>query len=199
MEIGENKMAKVDSKKAKALADRGKFKPQENTDYPDPYSVLTYAAVRPYVNRSAASVAIWGDTLPSLIPPAFSVRFQELKTELDKAMRLNDHKEAQRLSASLCKALEVMDTTARSAGHLPPVIDGHIVQHGDSVYAFIASGSLREVRSRHPTWLVYHLSDVCAVLSGTFAATMAKVANSFPDAKITKYTPTALIEDDIDF
>lgn len=192
-------MSKAVSKKAKALADRGKFKPQENSAYPDPYSVLTYAAVRPYINRSAASVAIWGDTLPALVPPSFAVRFQELKTELDNHMRLNDHTEAQRVSASLCKALEVMDTTARSAGHLPPVIDGHIVQHGDSVYAFIASGSLREVRVKHPTWLVYHLSDVCSVLAGTFAETMAKIANSFPDAKITKYTPKSLIEDDIDF
>ena len=192
-------MAKAVSKKAKALADRGKFKPQENTAYPDPYSVLTYAAVRPYINRSAASVAIWGDTLPALVPPAFAVRFQELKTELDTHMRLNDHKEAQRVSTSLCKALEVMDTTARSAGHLPPVIDGYIVQHGDSVYAFIASGSLAQVRADHPTWLVYHLSDVCAVLAGTFAQTMAKVANAFPNAKITKYTPATSIEDDIDF
>lgn len=105
-------MAKAVSKKAKALADRGKFKPQENSAYPDPYGVLTYAAVRPYINRSAASVAIWGDTLPSLVPPSFAVRFQELKTELDNHMRLNDHTEAQRVSASLCKALEVMDTTA---------------------------------------------------------------------------------------
>mgnify|MGYP003670365436 CR=1 FL=1 len=62
-------MAKATTKKAKALAERGTFKPQENTEYPDPYSVLTYAAVRPYVSRSAASVAVWGDTLPSLVPP----------------------------------------------------------------------------------------------------------------------------------
>jgi len=65
-------------------------------------------------------------------------------------------------------------------------------------YAFIASGSVREVRAAHPTWLVYHLSDVAAVLSGTFAQTMAKVANAFPDAKITKYTPATSLEDDID-
>ena len=80
------------TKKEKALADRGKFKPQENTAYPDPYSVLTYAAVRPYINRSAASVATWGDTLPALVPPAFAVRYQELKIELDTHMRLNDLK-----------------------------------------------------------------------------------------------------------
>jgi hypothetical protein len=169
------------------LAERGTFKPQDNTDYPDPYSVLTYAAVRPYVSRSAASVAVWGDTLPSLVPPAFAVRYQELRDELDANMRNNVYKEAQRVAASLCKALDVMDEAARSAGHLPPVIDGHLVEHGDSTYAFIASGSVREVRTAHPTWLVYHLSDVAAVLSGTFAQTMAKVANAFPDAKITKY------------
>jgi hypothetical protein len=191
-------MAKATTKKAKALAERGTFKPQDNTDYPDPYSVLTYAAVRPYVSRSAASVAVWGDTLPSLVPPAFAVRYQELRDELDANMRNNVYKEAQRVAASLCKALDVMDEAARSAGHLPPVIDGHLVEHGDSTYAFIASGSVREVRTAHPTWLVYHLSDVAAVLSGTFAQTMAKVANAFPDAKITKYTPATSLEDDID-
>jgi len=72
-------MAKATTKKAKALAERGTFKPQDNTSYPDPYSVLTYAAVRPYVRGSAASVAVWGDTLPSLVPPAFAVRYQELR------------------------------------------------------------------------------------------------------------------------
>jgi hypothetical protein len=191
-------MAKATTKKAKALAERGTFKPQENTEYPDPYSVLTYAAVRPYVSRSAASVAVWGDTLPSLVPPAFAVRYQELRDELDANMRNNVYKEAQRVAASLCKALDVMDEAARTAGHLPPVIDGHLVEHGDSVYAFIASGSVRAVRTAHPTWLVYHLSDVAAVLAGTFAQTMAKVANAFPDAKITKYTPATSLEDDID-
>ena len=191
-------MAKAATKKAKALAERGTFKPQENTDYPDPYSVLTYAAVRPYISRSAASVAVWGDTLPSLVPPAFAVRYQELRDELDANMRNNVYKEAQRVAASLCKALDVMDEAARSAGHLPPVIDGHLVEHGGSVYAFIASGSVRAVRTAHPTWLVYHLSDVAAVLTGTFAQTMAKVANAFPDAKITKYTPATSLEDNID-
>jgi hypothetical protein len=180
----------------KAMAERGTFKREAESDT---YSHLVFTAVKPYVAADARSTSVWGDTLVGCVPPAYAVRFQELKEELDVHMRAGGHMAVQRVAQSLIKALEVMDERARADGHLPPVIDGHLCKHGDDVYCFLASGSLREVRKAHPTWLVYHISDVCAVLAGKFAQTMAAVANSFPDARVTKYTPTALIEDDIDF
>ena len=47
--------------------------------------------------------------------------------------------------------------------------------------------------------MVFHVSDVCAVLAGKFADMMAEVANNFPDARVMKFTATTPIEDDIDF
>jgi hypothetical protein len=178
------------------MTERGTFKREAEAET---YSRLVYAAVVPYVAADKRSASVWGDTLVECVPPAFAVRYRELKDELDVAMRAGEHVEAQTLAQSLIKALEVMDAKARADGHQPPVVDGYLCKHGDSVYCFLASGSLREVRSAHPGWLVYHVSDVCAVLAGKFADMMAEVANNFPDARVMKFTATTPIEDDIDF
>lgn len=180
----------------KAMAERGSFKVGSNSSYDKPYSHLVSAAVAPYVRASAASVSVWGDTLAGCVPPAFAVRYQQLKNELDGQMIAEDHAATQATAASLCKALQVMDTTARAAGHVPPVIDGHMVQHGDKVFAFLVSGDLGAVRRLHPLWSVYHLSDVCAVLSGRLDDTLANVVNSFPNARIVGIGP--LVQDAID-
>ena len=180
----------------KAMAERGTFKREAEAET---YGRLVYAAVVPYVAADKRSASVWGDTLVECVPPAFAVRYRELKDELDAAMRTGEHVKAQTSAQSLIKALEVMDAKARADGHQPPVVDGYLCKHGDSVYCFLASGSLREVRQARPSWLVYSVSDVCAVLAGKFADMMAEVANSFPDAKVTKFTPTTPLEDDIDF
>lgn len=168
----------------KAMAERGTFKVGSNSSYDKPYSHLVAAAVAPYVAASQASVSVWGDTLVGCVPPAFAVRYQQLKNELDGQMMAEDHDQVAATSASLCKALEVMAQTASAAGHKPPQIDGHLVQRGDTVYAFIASGDMRAVRRQHPSWVVWHVSDVAAALSGRLESMMAEVTTSFPDARV---------------
>ena len=187
-------MSATEAKK-KAMANRGKFDVGANSDYGKPYHYLTHVACKPYVKASADSVAIWGDTLLGCVPPAFAVRYAELKDELNVAMVGEKHQEVATVSASLVKALTVMDATARSAGHLPPVVDGHLCKWGDKVYCLLASGDISAVRRQHPSWLVYHISDVCALLSGR-ADSLQAVANAFPNARITRVGP--MIEDVID-
>tara|TARA_R110000850_G_scaffold26668_2_gene76123 strand:- start:308 stop:898 length:591 start_codon:yes stop_codon:yes gene_type:complete len=194
--VVKKKVAPKSAAAKKAMAERGTF---EREAAAEAYSHLVHTAVKPYVAASERSVGVWGDTLVGFVPPAFAVRHQELKELLDVAMREGQHVEAQRHAQSLIKALEVMDDKARADGHQPPVVDGYLCKHGDSVYCFLASGSLREVRSAHPKWLVYHVSDVCAVLAGKFAEMQAEVANNFPDARVVKFTATTAIVEDVDF
>lgn len=182
--------------KKKAMDNRGKYEVEANTAYGRPYSYLTLAAVKPWVKASADSVAVWGDTLPACVPPAFAVRFAELKAELDVAMIEEDAKEAAGIAASLVKALQVMDATARAAGHAPPAVDGHLCAWGDKVYCLLASGSIGDVRRKWPSWIVYHVSDVCALLSNRADEIMAPVTNAFPNARITRVGP--ITEDAID-
>lgn len=182
----------------KAMAERGTFKREADADT---YAPLVYAAVRPYVAASARSVAVWGDTLAECVPPAYAVRYRELKDELDCAMRASDVALTVAAAESLIKALEVMDANARASGHQPPAVDGVLCERGDKVYCFVISGSLSAIRQRWPTWLVYHVSDVCAIMENQWREMMAAidtVANAFPDAKVTRYTPTSL-EDRLDF
>ena len=67
----------------KAMAERGTFKVGSNSSYDKPYSHLVASAVAPYVAASKASVSVWGDTLVGCVPPAFAVRYQQLKNEQD--------------------------------------------------------------------------------------------------------------------
>jgi len=145
-------------------------------------------------------VAVWGDTLADCVPPAYAVRYRELKDELDYAMRVSDTALAVAAAQSLMKALEVMDANARASGHQPPAVDGVLCERGGKVYCFVISGSMSDIRKRWPTWLVYHVSDVCAMMESQWQDVMAavnKVADAFPDAKVTRYTPTSL-EDTLD-
>ena len=185
----------AEAAKKKAMQGRGKFDVGSNSTYGKPYHRLIHAAVAPWVKASADSVAVWGDTLPSCVPPAFAVRFAELKVELDVAMVEDDCKQSADIAASLVKAVAVMDATARAAGHLPPAVDGHLVKWGDTVYCLLASGDLGAVRRLHPSWVVYHVSDVCALLSSR-SDSLQEVANAFPSARITRVGP--MVEDVID-
>ncbi len=183
----------------KAIAERGTFKVGSNSSYDKPIDRSVFAAVMPYVRASKASVSIWGDTLVGFVPPAFAVRYDQLKNDLDVAMRGEDSKAAAAHATSLCKALEVMDATARANGHLPPVIDGHLVQYGEQIYAFIASGDLAQVRRGHPGWSVWPLADICAILDHRYKAMMDEVACAFPDARIVGIqTMGPIVEDDLD-
>jgi hypothetical protein len=188
-------MSATEAKK-KAMAERGTFDVGSNSDYGKPYHRLTLAAVAPFVRASADSVAIWGDTLLGCVPPAFAVRYRELQNQLDEAMVSELHQEAASAAASLVKALAVMDATARNAGHQPPEIDGHLVKWGDTVYCLLASGDISAVRRDHPSWVTYHVSDVCALLSARADDVLQAVANKFPGAKIVSVGP--MVEDVID-
>ena len=66
----------------KAMANHGTYQISANSDYGSPYHRLTKAAVAPWIKASADSVAIWIDTLPACVPPAFAVRYRELQTVL---------------------------------------------------------------------------------------------------------------------
>ena len=185
----------AEAAKKKAMAGRGKFDVGANSDYGKPYHHLSLVACKPYVKASADSVAIWGDTLVGCVPPAFAVRYAELKDELNVAMVGEKHQEAATVAASLVKALAVMDATARAAGHAPPAVDGHLCEWGDKVYCLVASGDVGAIRREHPSWVVYHVSDVCALLSARSDSLQA-VANAFPNARITRVGP--IVEDEID-
>ena len=185
----------AEAAKKKAMAGRGKFDVGANSDYGKPYHHLSLVACKPYVKASADSVAIWGDTLTGCVPPAFAVRYAELKDELNVAMVGESHQEAATVATSLVKALSVMDATARAAGHAPPAVDGHLCEWGDKVYCLVSSGDVGAIRRKHPSWIVYHVSDVCALLSARSDSLQA-VVNAFPNARITRVGPIA--EDAID-
>lgn len=191
-------MAKNTTKSAaakRAMANRGKFE-SKYTDYPDPIHYKVVAAVEPYTFASSAAAKVWGDTLVSCVPPAYALRYRELKGDLDAAMVAEDYTLCAELATSLIKALKMMNVKARQDGFEPPKIDGHICEWGGKIYCFLASGDLGAVRRERPGWLVYHLTDVCAVLSVRTDDMMASVVNHFPNAKITK---VRLYDDEINF
>ena len=179
----------------RTMADRGKFDTQ-NTDYDEPYDFRVSAAVNPYSAKSAASIAVWGDTLVESVPPAYALRYSQLQADLDVAMRGGDYQLCASLAASLIKAIDVMDEKARADGFKPPVIDGYIVAYGDKVYCFLASGSAQVVRRARPNWIVYHMTDVCAVMSVRTDEMMKAVVNEFPAAKIKS---VKMIDDEFSF
>ena len=90
----------------------------------------------------------------------------------------------------------MMNEKARADGFKPPQVDGHIVEWGGKIYCFLASGDAGALRKARPTWAVYHLDDVCAVLSVRTDEMMAAVVNKFPNAKITQ---VRLYDDEIPF
>ena len=166
-----------------AMANRGKFE-SKHTDYPDPIHYKVAAAVEPFTFASAAASKVWGGALASCVPPAYALRYRELKAELDVAMLADDCTLCAELAASLIKALKVMNVKARQDGFKPPQVDGHIAEWGGKIYCFLASGDVGAVRDARPTWAVYHISDICAVLSAHTDEMMAAVTNEFPEAKI---------------
>jgi len=166
-----------------AMANRGKFE-SKHTDYPNPIHYKVAAAVTPFSVAAARAAAVWADTLVDCVPPSYALRFRELKSELDVAMMADDFTLCADLATSLIKALKMMNQKARDDGFKPPQIDGHIVEWKDKIYCFLADGDVSAIRKARPSWTVYQLSDVCAVLSAQTDEMMAAVTNEFPAAKI---------------
>ena len=182
-------------KVAKARADRGKFD-SKHTDHAKPINRKVAAAVEPFTFASAAASKVWGDTLVNCVPPAYAVRYRELRDDLEGAMAAEDAALCVELATSLIKALKMMNLKARQDGHEPPKVDGHICDWGGKIYCFLASGDISAVRRSNPNWTVYHLSDVCAVLNALTDDLVAPVVNEFPKAKITA---VRMYDDEINF
>jgi hypothetical protein len=110
------KKAKPKSDKAKAaMANRGTFE-SKHTDYDKPIHYKVAAAVEPFTFASAAAAKVWGDTLVNCVPPAYALRYRELKGELNAAMVADDYTLCAQLATSLIKALKVMNVKARQDG-----------------------------------------------------------------------------------
>ena len=85
---------------------------------------------------------------------------------------------------------------ARQDGHEPPKVDGHIAEFKGKMYCFLASGDLAAVRRKYPTWAVYHISEVCAVMSVRTDEMMAAVTKEFAGARIVD---VRAFDDEINF
>ena len=180
---------------SKAMANRGTFD-ATHTNYSKPIHHKVEAAVRPYVAKSRKATMVWGDTLVECVPPAYAVRYEELKGNLDAAMLADDYRLSAELAANLIKALDAMNAKARADGHKPPQVDGHICEWKDKIYCILASGDISALRRARPNWVVYDMSDVCAILSAITGDMMAAVVNEFPKAKVTE---VRLYDDEIPF
>ena len=190
------KKAKAKSDKAKeAMANRGTFE-SKHTNYGKPIHYKVAAAVEPFSFASAAAAKVWGDTLVDCVPPAYALRYRELRGNLEAAMVAEDYTLCVELATSLIKALKVMNVKARQDGHEPPKVDGHIAEFKGKTYCFLASGDLAAVRRKYPTWAVYHISEVCAVMSVRTDEMMAAVAKEFAGAKVVE---VRVFDDEINF
>ena len=190
------KKAKATSDKAKAaMANRGTFE-SKHTNYGKPIHYKVAAAVEPFSFASAAAAKVWGDTLVDCVPPAYALRYRELRGNLEAAMVAEDYTLCVELATSLIKALKVMNVKARQDGHEPPKVDGHIAEFKGKTYCFLASGDLAAVRRKYPTWAVYHISEVCAVMSVRTDEMMAAVTKEFAGAKVVE---VRVFDDEINF
>ena len=190
------KKAKAKSDKAKeAMANRGTFD-SKHTNYGKPIHYKVAAAVEPFSFASAAAAKVWGDTLVDCVPPAYALRYRELRGQLEAAMVAEDYTLCVELATSLIKALKVMNVKARRDGHEPPKVDGHIAEFKGKTYCFLASGDLAAVRRKYPTWAVYHISEVCAVMSVRTDEMMAAVTKEFAGAKVVE---VRVFDDEINF
>ena len=101
------KKAKAKSDKAKAaMANRGTFD-SKHTNYGKPIHYKVAAAVEPFSFASAAAAKVWGDTLVDCVPPAYALRYRELRGQLEAAMAAEDYTLCVELATSLIKALKV--------------------------------------------------------------------------------------------
>jgi hypothetical protein len=180
---------------SKAMANRGTFD-ATHTNYAKPIHHKVEAAVRPYVAKSRKATMVWGDTLVDCVPPAYALRYRELQGDLDAAMLADDYKLSAELATNLSKALDVMNAKARADGHKPPQVDGHICEWGDKIYCILASGDISALRRSRPNWVVYDMSEVCAIISARTGEMVAAVVNEFPTAKVTE---VRLYDDEIPF
>lgn len=182
----------------KAMAERGKFKPNANTDYGKPYSRAVSAAVEPFNQMLKRAQQTWGQRLLECVPPAYAARYVSLLEDLHEAMIAEDAKATADIADRLCKAIPIMHKAALNAGHNPASSDVVTTVLDDVVYAFVVRGDIGLVRKQNPTWVVYALSDAALAFKGRVEDMMQEAAKHFPNVKVKEGT-REIVDDVIEF
>lgn len=182
----------------KAMAERGTFKFEANTDYGKPYSRAVSAAVAPFNATLKRCQAVWGQRLMDCVTPTTAALYGQLVADLDEAMIADDAQAVAGLSERLCKGLTIMHQQAINAGHKPASRDVALAVVDGQTYAFVLHGDLGLIRREHPDWIVYHIEDAIHALRGQFEEMIQAAAKHFPNAKVERITRD-IVDDDFVF
>lgn len=182
----------------KAMAERGTFKVEANTDYGKPYSRAVSAAVAPFNATLKRCQAVWGQRLLDCVTPNTAALYGQLVADLDEAMIADDATAVAGLSERLCKGLTIMHQQAINAGHKPASRDVALAVVDGKTYAFVLRGDLGLIRREHPDWIVYHIEDAIHALRGQFEEMIQAAAKHFPNAKVERITRD-IVDDDFVF
>ena len=182
----------------KAMAERGKFKPEANSDYGKPYSAAVSKAVTPFNEMLQRAQRTWGQRLLECVPPSHAARYASLIADLDEAMIADDAKIVANIAGTLCKGLPIMHKAAIDAGHKPAASDVVTMVVDGVVYAFVLRGDLGLVRKQNPDWVVYHMADAVYALRGHTEALVQEAAKHFANVKISNVS-REIVDDDIVF
>lgn len=182
----------------KAMANRGTFTPETNTDYGKPYSRAVSAAVAPFNATLKRCQAVWGQRLLECVTPSTAALYGKLVADLDEAMLAEDAAAVAGLSERLCKGLSVMHQQALAAGHKPASSDVALAVVDGKTYAFVLHGDLTLIRREHPSWIVYHIEDAVHALRGRFEEYMQEAAKHFPNARVERVS-REIVDDEINF
>lgn len=187
----------------KQIEDAKKFDTR-NTDYGKPYSAAVSGAIMPLNRVSAEKRTKWGDTLPTFVPPAMAMEFERLYAELEKEMMLDNAPKVAEIAGRLIKGWDVLEKTARGAGHTPLPEDVFAVHldNGKCV-AICVNGVVEHVRRKYPEWVVYSVEDAGRLLAANASAEfLAEAFKAFPKASVARVRTgelETLLEDEIPF
>lgn len=182
----------------KAMAERGTFKVEANTDYGQPYSRAVSAAVAPFNATLKRCQAVWGQRLLDCVTPTTAALYGQLVADLDEAMIADDAQAVAAVSERLCNGLTIMHQQAINAGHKPASRDVALAVVDGKTYAFVLHGDLALMRREHPDWIVYHIEDAIHALRGQFEEMIQAAAKHFPNAKVERITRD-IVDDDFVF
>ena len=182
----------------KAMAERGTFKVEANTDYGQPYSGAVSAAVAPFNATLKRCQAVWGQRLLECVTPPTAALYAQLVADLDEAMIADDAAAVAAVSERLCNGLTVMHQQAINAGHKPASRDVALAVVDGKTYAFVLHGDLGMIRREHPDWIVYHIEDAIHALRGQFEEMIQAAAKHFPNAKVERIS-REIVDDAIIF
>jgi len=182
----------------KAMAERGTFRVETNTDYGKPYSRAVSAAVAPFNAQLKRAQAVWGQRLTECVPPATAALYGKLVDDLDEAMIAEDAQAVAGLSERLCRGLALMHRQAVDAGYKPAHSDAAVAVVDGVTYAFLLAGDLRLFRKQHPDWIVYAIEDAIHMMRGRTEELMQAAVKHFPNARIVDVR-REIADDEINF